>query len=102
MTTDLPWSPASGQTALRVIERSEAFVLCEDKGTMAHRYLYTHASKLVTVAGRGLTLQARVMMPDRQAEPDHEPEPATPTAADLPARAAKKASKPKPAQMSLF
>lgn len=93
MTADLPWAPARGQTALRVIERSEAFVLCEDKGNFGFRFLYTRDGKCVSTGGQTLTLKARVMKPEPQPDPEFQLEPA-------PARHAPAAQKP--AQMSLF
>ena len=74
MIPDLPWSPAAVQTALRVIERSEAFVLCEDKGNFHFRYLYTLDGKCVSIGGESLTLQARVKKPAPEDTPP-EPEP---------------------------
>ncbi|MCW2276346.1 hypothetical protein GJ654_18640 [Rhodoblastus acidophilus] len=105
MTPNLPWAPISGQTALRVIERSETFVLCEDRHSGAICYLFGLDGKPVSIGGRSLTLQARVMKPEPVAEIEPDPrrpafEMVAPPA--IAARATKKASKPKPAQMSLF
>ncbi|PPQ34750.1 hypothetical protein SAMN06265338_1406 [Rhodoblastus acidophilus] len=99
--TDLPWAPATGQTSLRVVERSEAFVLCEDKNQFALRTLWRLNGDLVAIGGTTLTLTPKVMKPESAPEPEQEPAPPpapAPAASTKPARG----RKPEPAQMSLF
>ncbi|MCW2315282.1 hypothetical protein M2322_000816 [Rhodoblastus acidophilus] len=107
--TDLPWSPASGQTSLRVVEQSEGFVICEDKTQWGLRSMWRRDGVgPLAIGGDGLTLKPAIMKPESAPEPDpieppHEMVAAPPLPASAPTkRKAQPVRKTEPAQMSFF
>ena len=66
---DLPWSPATGQTALRVIAETAERVLCADKTRSEYRSLWTADGALLAVSGASLTLDGLAARPATKAPP---------------------------------
>lgn len=66
---DLPWSPATGQTALRVIAETAERVLCADKTRSEYRSLWTADGALLAVSGASLTLDGLAARPAAKAPP---------------------------------
>jgi len=78
---DLPWSPATGQTSLRVIAETAERVLCADKTRSEYRSLWTADGALLAVSGASLTLDGLAARPATKAPP------AAAAAAQIPALA---------------